>query len=103
MKEKKAFSFGIITLICSLSYCQVAKPYGELLFEDTISLMPLHEWITIPSPIENIWQIGKANKSYLDNSLSDQSIIVTDTINSYPSSADDYFLLSIPKYEHYAY
>lgn len=103
MKHYIAIGVGFYISFCGICICQVSEPHGELLFEDTITLMPKHEYITIPSPVENVWQIGKANKNYLDSSLSGQSVIITDTINSYPPSVDDHFLLSIPKYEHYAY
>jgi hypothetical protein len=61
----------------------------------------LHEWVTIPSPNENVWQVGKTNKIYIDSSLSNKTVIVTDTINNYPPITDDYFVIAIPEYETY--
>ena len=87
--------------IFSLCQAQNAEPSGELLFEDTISFDPLNEWITIPSPDANIWQIGYAQKSFLDYSLSSNAVMITDTINSYPTLVDNYFLLSIPSTDNF--
>lgn len=95
MKGEKAISLLITVAICSLSYTQISEPKGDLLFEDTIILDPLSEWINIPSPSENIWQVGSPNKVFLDSSLSGKAVLMTDTINSYPAMTDDYFLILI--------
>lgn len=101
MKRNIIFCLSVSIWICNISVAQISEPQGELLLEDSITLMPLHEWVTIPSPAENVWQVGKADKSYLDSSLSIKTVIVTDTINNYPPITDDYFLISIPEYENY--
>jgi hypothetical protein len=75
---------------------QTSGPLGQLLFQDTLTFDPLHEWISIPSPDENLWQVGIAQKNKLDSSYSGMPVMITDTINSYPAGADDYFYLSIP-------
>jgi hypothetical protein len=96
MRLKIALSFGFSLSIYSLCFCQISPPYGELLFEDTLTFDPQYEWISIPSAENNIWQIGYANKDFLDGSSKKRAVIITDTINNYPTMVDDYFLLSIP-------
>ena len=95
MKSETAISLLIMVAICSQSYTQISEPKGDLLFEDTITLDPLSEWINIPSPPENIWQVGSPNKVFLDSSLSGKAVLMTDTINSYTAMTDDYFLILI--------
>ena len=97
MRQKIALSLGFILTIYGLCYSQISQPLGELLFEDTLTFYPKYEWISIPSEENNIWQIGRANKDFLDNSLTKRAVIITDTINTYPTMVDDYFLLSIPQ------
>ncbi|MEN8250982.1 MAG: T9SS type A sorting domain-containing protein [Bacteroidota bacterium] len=101
MKTEKALSLVITISIGSLCHAQISEPQGVLLYEDTISMDPLNEWITIPSPDENIWQAGRTNKSFLDSSLSEKAVMMTDTIDSYPALMDDYFLISIPQTENF--
>jgi hypothetical protein len=79
-----------------MGFAQVSEPLGELLFEDTLSLIPLHEWIEIPEPGQNTWQVGNTVKYESDSSHANEIVIVTDTINSYPDTVDNHFLLSIP-------
>lgn len=100
MRGLKLGLIGVSVFTFRLCYAQISEPYGSLLYEDTLCLSPQHEWITIPSPSENIWQIGRTFKSNLD-SLSNTPVIVTDTVKSYSPLSDDYFLISIPEYEEY--
>ncbi len=97
MRQKIALSLGFILTIYGLCYSQISQPLGELLFQDTLTFYPQYEWISIPSEENNIWQIGRANKDFLDSSLTKRAVIITDTINTYPTMVDDYFLLSIPQ------
>jgi hypothetical protein len=99
MKKAKAIILGITISIGIHSYAQVSEPYGSLLFEDTLSLDPIHEWITIPSQESNIWQVGRSNKGILSESNMQDAVLITDTLESYPASIDNYFLISIPENE----
>lgn len=98
MKNNVLFLVAVFFLIGN-GFSQVSVPSGELLFEDTISLSPLHEWIIIPSPDSNIWQIGKPVKTHFDSARTGDIAIVTDTLNYYPSNIDNHFLLSLPAFD----
>ncbi len=99
MKPQQIFLVGYILSISLFSHSQVSEPYGSLLFEDTLTLDPMYDWISIPSEETNIWQVGRTNKDFLFESNLQYAVIVTDTLNSYPVSLDDYFLISIPENE----
>lgn len=99
MKKVKAIVLGITISIGVQCYAQVSEPYGSLIFEDSLTLDPMYDWITIPSEETNIWQVGKSNKDFLSESNMQHIVIITDTLNSYPESLDDYFLISIPEYD----
>ena len=101
MRQKIVLSLGFSLSIYCMCFGQISQPLGELLFEDTLTFDPQHEWISIPSAENNIWQIGQANKDFLDSSFSKKAVIITDTINSYPTMVDDYFLLFIPKHDNF--
>jgi hypothetical protein len=77
MKKAKAIILGITISIGIHSYAQVSEPYGSLLFEDTLSLDPIHEWITIPSQESNIWQVGRSNKGILSESNMQDAVLIT--------------------------
>lgn len=96
MHKSLALIIAFYLSFSSLCIGQISQPFGELLFEDSLSFDPIHEWITIPSPEENIWQIGQAKKQFLDSSLTRDPIIITDTAESYPPLSDDNFFVSIP-------
>jgi len=82
-----------------LTYGQIHETWGDLLFEDTLSMNPLNEWITIPFPDENGWQTGELYKDFFDSTLSENHFIITDTLNSYPAAADFYFELTLPYWD----
>lgn len=67
---KTHFIWLFVLCICGIARAQVSGPMGDLLFQDTLTFDPLHEWISIPSPEENFWQVGEAQKYYLDSSFS---------------------------------
>lgn len=96
MNKKTLIIFLSVLATCGVVSAQVSEPMGDLLFQDTLTVDPMNEWISIPSPEENLWQVGIAQKSKLDSSFSGLPVIITDTLNSYPAGADDWFYLSIP-------
>jgi len=101
MKTLKTIVLGIIISIGIQSYAQVSEPYGSLLFEDTLTLEPIHDWITIPSQETNIWHVGRSDKGFLTGSNMQDAVLITDTLDSYPESIDDYFLISIPEEDNF--
>ncbi|MCK5134255.1 MAG: T9SS type A sorting domain-containing protein [Bacteroidales bacterium] len=96
MAHRTLFISVAINWIFLCGYSQISQPIGNLVFEDTLSMNPVHEWVSIPSPNENLWQVGYPNKQLFDSTLSGGPILVTDTIESYPTNADNYLLVSIP-------
>lgn len=101
--KKYCLIIGLFTLLISSSQSQIFSPHGNLLFQDSIKFTPLSDWITIPNKEQNIWEAGLPNKALFNNSLSGKSTMITDSINPYPVSRDDYFLLSIPLSDVYTY
>jgi len=83
---------GILTDITG----QTIGTYGDLIFEDTLEVSPLHSWITIDNPDTNIWEIGKPDKIYFNATHTGITSIITDSGNFYPNSCNDYFYISIP-------
>ena len=84
--------FGAISTLLA----QIPEPFGELRFHDTLSLEPLHEWIEIPDSNNNIWQIGKPQKTIFNSAYQSHHALVTDTLNPYTDSIDNCFIISIP-------
>ena len=52
--------------------------------------------IKIDTALGNIWQIGKPQKLFLNNSKSQPNAIVTDTLNFYPVKNTSSFVLGFP-------
>jgi hypothetical protein len=77
-------------------FAQIYEPLGNLKFHDTLSLEPLHNWIDIPDSNNNIWQIGKPQKTIFNSAFQGNLALITDTLNPYPDSIDNYFVISIP-------
>ena len=97
---KKIFLSAIVLFyFYSPGYCQINSTFGDLLFEDTLTMDPLSEWIIIPSPEENIWQTGSLAKEFFGSTLSNNHFIVTKTGNGYPADADCYFELTLPYWD----
>ena len=46
----------------------------------------------------NIWQIGRPRKSYINSAFSADNAIITDTLNSYPTNDTSSFILKVPEY-----
>lgn len=97
--KKAIVILGALLATTNLCQSQITDPNGELLFEDTISQSPLSDWISIPSPNENIWDYGIPSKSIFNGSLSGDRTMITDSADSYPTLINDYFLISIPSSE----
>ena len=95
----KCTPIALLILLCANCFGQISTPQGELLFEDTLSIYPLHEWFSIPTPTENIWQVGMANKSNFKETLTGKPAFITDTIKTYLKNIDNHFLLTIPAYD----
>lgn len=99
---KKSILISVfILLYLSTIRAQITPALGDLLITDTLELSPLHSWIEIPNPSNNIWQVGTPQKSFFNASYQNETPIITDTINPYPNSVNQYFLITIPLFDHF--
>ena len=62
-------------------------------YGDTISFSEPSEIISMDTSTTNLWAIAIPSKDYLDSAYSAPFAIITDSINTYPDSADTYFEL----------
>ncbi len=86
-----------ITICLGTIRAQITPALGDLLITDTLELSPLHPWIEIPDASNNIWQVGTPQKTYFYAAYQNGTPIMTDTINAYPISNDQYFQITIPQ------
>ena len=93
--RKQSLLMLFFVAITSL-FAQIPEPFGDLKLHDTLSLEPLHGWIIISDSNNNIWQIGRPQKTIFNSAYQNNLAIITDTINSYPDSIDNCFIISIP-------
>lgn len=88
---KKPLPTIIFMLIATSSFGQNLYDNYNLNFDDTIGLQHLRiDTITNPN---NLWQIGSPQKPVFTNSFSVPNVIVTDTINPYPTNDTSSFVL----------
>lgn len=82
----------LLILNVNYIYSQLPCEYSCLDFEDSICLKTLNiDTLTYPS---NIWQVGKPQKSLFDTTTNESTVVVTDTINSYPINNNSVFIYS---------
>jgi len=74
---------------------------GNLLYEDTLSFNPLHDFISIPDPVSNIWQIGIPESGVVDSTFSGKEAIYAEVQAGSSNDNIGYFLISIPAEEHW--
>jgi hypothetical protein len=68
-------------------------------FVDFDSSTPINQYIFIDtSQSNNIWQIGQPQKALFDTAFSFNKVIVTDTLNFYPTNNNSSFYFSAPYY-----
>jgi hypothetical protein len=72
-------------------------------FGDTISFSEPSEIIFIDTSNTNLWEIATPSKVYLDSAYSAPLAMITDSINTYPDSADTYFELLFSNEDPYFY
>ncbi len=78
---------------------QITQAIGDLLITDTLETTPLHPWIDIPNPTLNLWQVGIPQKPFFNAAYQNGIPILTDALNFYPTSIDEYFQITIPEYD----
>jgi len=81
----------VILLILTLSI----DGFGQSVFIDFSNPTDLIE-IDTTNP-NNIWQIGRPQKSFINSALSSDNVIITDTVNSYTINDTSSFILKVPQ------
>lgn len=85
----------LVTLLPIFSSAQILDAYNftncdTIGFEDTT-----HVFIEFDTSSTNIWQIGNPNKAVFTAALGGNKALVTDTLNTYPSSNISSFIFSL--------
>lgn len=78
-------------LFCFLTPIWGYGQFTEITFDDTNNL-DLIMIDTVSNP-NNIWQIGKPQKSFFNSAYSDPKVMITDSMNSYPINDTSSFYL----------
>lgn len=68
---------------------------------DTIQFEEPYQYLIIDTSSQNIWQIGRPQKSFFDSAYSKFNAIVTDTIGFYPVNNYSYFDLYIGAFNYF--
>lgn len=78
---------------------------GEIIWEETIDFESPYVYLTTDSIADNLWQIGTPSKLLLNQALSPELAILTDTANFYPNDSYAYFDIAIGSFNmpHYEY
>lgn len=81
-----------LTLISAASFGQwLGDNFYTLNFEDTFELHHLR--IDTLTNQNNLWQVGSPQKTFFTSAFSTPNVIVTDTINSYPTNDTSSFII----------
>ncbi len=84
-------------LFLSLIFISIINSYSQWGYLDTITFEKHLELIKIDtSQKNNIWQIGRPQKTYFDSAYSKPYAIVTDTVNPYPINNISSFIVIMP-------
>jgi hypothetical protein len=98
--KKIAITAIMLLFLISYSNGQTTETFGDLLYEDTLSIQPMSSWINIPDSANNIWKTGTPAKTFFDSGHSDDLAILTDTNDFYSNNRNDYFSITLPWNEH---
>ena len=85
-------TIGLIITIISTSFGQLFDDWYDLNFDSQFGLQ--HLTIDTVSNPNNIWQIGEPQKSIFTNAYSAPNVLVTDTINVYPTNDTSIFYIT---------
>jgi len=85
-------TLGMIITITSTSFGQLFDDWYDLNFDSQFGLQ--HLTIDTVSNPNNIWQIGEPQKSIFTNAYSEPNVLVTDTINFYPTNDTSIFFIT---------
>lgn len=84
-------TFIIFTIISSSSFGQLNDNYN-LTFDNQWELQ--HLFIDTISNINNVWQVGHPQKTIFTSAYSSPNVIVTDSINPYPTNDTSVFIIT---------
>lgn len=84
-------TFMILATISSTSFGQLEDNY-ELTFDNQLGLQ--HLFIDTISNMNNVWQVGQPQKTILTSAYSSPNVIITDSINSYPTNDTSVFIIT---------
>jgi hypothetical protein len=94
---KKLYLLLTVTfLTISISYgqfCGDGSPAVVFNFDNGITPPNYWLWIDTVSNPNNIWQIGSPQKSIISSAYSAPKVIITDTVNFYPSNDTSVFII----------
>lgn len=82
-----------VIILFSATYC-FSQEYWDynITFDDTTQFFRI-TIDTLSNP-DNVWQIGPPQKTYFNGAYSIPNVMVTDTINSYPSNDTSVFIIT---------
>lgn len=96
----KKLIFFVSVFICSCAsdtlFAQWICSKDYMFWQDSVDFETPSSYIKIDTTSGNIWQIGKPQKTFFNNSYSPLNVIVTDTVNFYPTNNMSSFILVIP-------
>ena len=69
---------------------------GILQYEDTLSFNPVHDYISIPDPENNIWKIGIPSAGIVDSTFTGKEAIFAEIQEDGPNDTTKCFYISIP-------
>jgi hypothetical protein len=94
---KKQIILASFVFLCMDSYSQNDYPINW----DTIQFEEPYQYLVIDTSSQNIWQIGRPDKTIFDSAFSKINAIVTDTIGFYPVNNYSYFDLYIGEFNYF--
>ena len=83
---------GMTIILTSTSFGQLSDEWYDINFDSSLGLEHLNI-DTISNP-NNIWQIGSPQKTLFTNAYSSPNVIVTDTMNTYPTNDTSVFIIT---------
>ncbi len=84
-------SFYLLLFIGLTTICWAQSPQITIHFDDTT----YQNYITIDTSSAKVWHVGKPQKTLFDSAYNAPNVILTDTINSYPTNDTSSFILKL--------
>lgn len=83
---------GLIIILAALVSSAQEKAPGDITdIWQVINFDSASNYVNLPASAQNIWQIGKPQKSFFDSAYSAPDAIITDTMAYYPVNANSWF------------